>query len=436
MTLSFILMCTLIAHGKKTWTITDFGAVADGKTLNTVAIQKAVDKCAKTGGGQVIVPAGTFLCGTIELKNHVELHLEKGATLLGSKNNDDYKIIAPFVDATGQQRGKCFIGANKQQNIAISGEGIIDGQGKGRKGHRPFLVRLVGCNQATVQGVTLRQPAAWTLHLQQSSNILVDGIHIYSHANRNNDGIDIDSSHDVEIRNSVINSGDDAVCIKATTPDPTYNVYVHDCDISTDWGGIKFGTESMGDFHHIVVERCTLHDIKGGAIKLLSMDGANIHDIVIQNLCMKNVEMPIFVRLGERLRTYTKEQKKRPVGSISKVLIRNVQAAVRAPQDCRVEHPSGMLITGTPNHKISDLTIEDFHITLDGTGTEEDCTREVPEDIKRYPEFSFFGILPASGIYARHIEQLTLKNVDIDVIGQDKRPLTYFEDVNKLFTRK
>ncbi|WP_044206875.1 glycoside hydrolase family 28 protein [Flammeovirga sp. OC4] len=430
--------------------VTDFGAVGDSTTLNTTSFQQAIDACAKEGGGTVRVGEGIFKIGTIFLKDNVKLWVTEGAKIIGSENPMDYKSIAPFVDATGQPRGKCLIGAEKAKGIAIYGKGIIDGQGKmflyknmnatleklgvlkeKRKpliADRPFLIRLVGCEDVNVSQITLRQSSAWTLHFFQCKNAVVEGIKIYSHAHRNNDGIDIDSSTDIFIKDSNIDAGDDAVCIKATSPLPTQNVEVENCTLKSDWGAIKFGTESMGDFKDIHIHDCTINETLGGGIKILSVDGANIENIVIEDIKMYGVDMPIFVRLGERLRTYRNAPKEQ-VGSMKNILLKNIYAEVLPANKTRVASPSGILMTGTDQHRIENFRMEKIEIKMESAGKKEDKNNEVPTLETKYPEYIPFGVLPAYGMYARNIKNITIKNLHFHQDGNDQRYPILFDNV-------
>ncbi|MUH35521.1 glycoside hydrolase family 28 protein [Zobellia amurskyensis] len=449
---------------KKVWDIRDYGAIADNKTINTKAIQDAVDACTEAGGGTVTIESGIYISGTILLKDNVILNVAENATLLGSINPNDYKSIDPFVDATGQLRGKCLVGAVDANNIAITGKGTIDGRGdmftpqkvnetlealgeseketqdfkenslyaggKVRKFDRPFLVRLVRSINVKLTDIHLRQPAAWTLHFFQCKNFEVDGIDIYSHANKNNDAIDIDSSSDGVIKNCTIDSGDDAICFKTTSPKPSANIEVFDCKISSEWGAIKFGTESMGDFKNISIKNCFIHDTRGGGIKILSADGANIDNILIDNITMENVEMPIFIRLGERRLVY-RDAPRQPVGSIDHVTISNITATTRKKDDFRLSPTSGFFFTGTPNHKIGQVKLENIKITLPGGGTEKDAEIVVPENETDYPEFTKLGAVPAYGMYARHITGLDTKNISFTLNSEDKRKEIVLVDVNE-----
>ncbi|ARV16574.1 glycoside hydrolase family 28 protein [Polaribacter sp. SA4-12] len=434
---------------KPGYNITDFGAKGDSLTINTKFIQSAIDKCAENGGGTVFIKKGIFISGTILLKSNVKLHVSENAKLVGSSNPRDYISIDGFVDATGQERGNCLIGAKNATNIGVLGKGIIDGNGiaftykklqekikvlnlndeqkKGFGRNRPFLLRFVKSSNINLKDINLRQPAAWTCHFYQSNSILVDNVKIYSHSNHNNDGIDIDSSYDVIIKNCDIDTGDDAVCVKTTSPKPSYNIDVSNCNLKSDWGAIKFGTESMGDFYNINIKDCKIYDTKGGGIKLLSVDGANMHNVTIDNIEMQNVDMPIFIRLGERLRTY-RNAEKQDVGSIKNVTIKNIKATTRDLKNSRVSSPTGVFITGTPNHKIESITLENIDITL--PGSEDNLVlKPVLENEKAYPEFNFFKVLPANGLFGRHINKLNIKNLKFTSTSNDVREEIVLEDV-------
>lgn len=446
-----VLIVLLIGCTKKTvWNIQEYGANGDGETLNTTFIQKAIDECSKAGGGTVLISDGKYISGTILLKDNVKLKVAEGAELIGSSNPLDYQIIDPFTDAVGQQRGKCLIGALDVKNIALIGKGTVDGRGQLFKhaelaktlkklgidksklkeyvSNRPFLVRFVKSSGVTVTDISLKQPAAWTCHFFQCNDILVDGITIHSHAHKNNDGIDLDSSRDAVIKNCTIDAGDDAICFKTTSPVATENVVVSNCRLKSDWGTIKFGTESMGDFRNITIKNCYIHETRGGGIKILSVDGANIDNIKIDSIQMEKVDMPIFIRLGERLRTY-RDAPKQEVGSINNVSISNVVATTWDLEESRISPPSGILMTGTENHKIGAVSLKNIQIYLPGGGLKEQTQVIVPEDETKYPEFSFFGVLPSYGLMGRHIKSLDIENVVIETENKDDRFPVVMDDV-------
>lgn len=175
--------------------VTAYGATGNGTTLNTAAIQNAIDACYKTGGGKVVVPSGVFLTGTIALNDNITLHLNKGAVLLGSTDVNDYKNLDPFVEGLGISVGWALVVAVDKKNIGIEGEGIIDGQGAKLKaqqiltdtraesqrwGRRPFLLRVVRCQDVSVSGVTLNYSAAWTSHYFQCKQVNIQNVKIAS----------------------------------------------------------------------------------------------------------------------------------------------------------------------------------------------------------------------------------------------------------------
>jgi polygalacturonase len=410
--------------------VVEFGAVGDGTKLNTASIQAAVDQCHKSGGGAVVVPAGEFVTGTILLKDNVTLVLNDGAQLIGSTEIKDYTNPDPFMDGVNQERGWCLVGAVDAKNIGLSGKGTIDGRGTREhfKNPRPFLVRFVRCDGVTVDGVTLQNPAAWTVHCFECEDVRISRVRINSHVNSNNDGIDIDSCRKVLIEFCDIDSGDDAICLKTTSPRGNDDITVRNCRLKSDWGAIKFGTESVGDFENVTITDCHIHDTKGGGIKILSVDGANIRNVRISDIAMEEVDQPIFVRLGRRLRTYRLSDKPRAPGTISDVSISNLRA--KTSDAGRLSHQTAIFITGTDNQRIERLRIENAVISVLGGGAKDQMTREVPENPTAYPEYrSFGGALPAFGIYARHVKDSTITNVTITTRTPDERPLLKTEDV-------
>ena len=420
--------------------VMDYGAAGDGKTLDSPSIQKAIDACNQQGGGEVQVPAGNYLCGTVLLKDGVTLRLEKGAVILGSKNLDDYKNPDFFMDATNQERGWCLIGLVDVKQVGIVGEGTIDGRGESFRGskRRPFLIRCVRSQDVRIEGVRLRNSAAWVTHLYQSKRVTVRGVDILSHANGNNDGIDVDSSTDVLIENCTIDAGDDAVCIKATSPLPTQNVIVKGCTLKSDWGAFKLGTESMGDFKNIRFSDSVIHDTRGGAIKILSMDGCRLENLTIDNITVKNSDMLIFMRLGVRLNKYREDQARTP-GHIKDVMISNITADM-SPES-RIDAPTGIIMLGEKTdektHAIENVRISNVNVTLEGGGKIEDVGA-IPERTRKnnYPEYIFFfdkgakQVYPAYGIYARHMNHVAFEDIHIVTREPDSRPCVFLENAH------
>ncbi|MBP3815051.1 MAG: right-handed parallel beta-helix repeat-containing protein, partial [Butyrivibrio sp.] len=290
------------------YNILDYGAVSDGETKCTAAIQKAIDDCSSTGG-RVLIPAGRFLSGTLRLKSDVELHLEHGARLISSLDEKD--IIDYFRECGDDNEvdgweGGCFLFALHEKNIAITGTGVIDGQGRkvffdddpehadegsplAVTGFRPRMSYLEDVENLTVSDVTFYDSAFWTLHMAGCRKVRIDNIAIENNKRGpNTDGIDPDCCQDVIIRGCRIVSGDDSVVIKSTTPmykryGDCRDIIVSDCILSSNCSGIKIGTETYGDIHDVVVTGCILRDCIRG-VGIWSRDGGEIYNIRFSNI--------------------------------------------------------------------------------------------------------------------------------------------------------
>src|SRR5688572_5158616 len=311
---SFCIIC--ITSLATDFDVTKFGALGDGKTLNTTFIQAAIDACTKSGGGKVFFPAGIYLSATIELKDNVTLHFKKDSRLLGSIDLEQYRNLDPFTEGLGIDVGWALLVAVDAKNIGIEGEGAIDGQGSKLKaehilndtrsegqrwGRRPFLVRIVRCNGVTVKDITLNYAAAWTSHYFQSRNIQIENVKIVSVGVAHNDGIGIDGCQDVRIKNCDVVSGDDALVFKTTSSKMACkNIVVSGMRLKSHQAGIKMGTESMAAFEDIKISDCHIYDTRNGGIKLFSVDGAHLRNVEITDIVMDNVRTPMLFRLGSR----------------------------------------------------------------------------------------------------------------------------------------
>jgi len=428
--------------------ISTFGAVGNATTLNTNAIQMAIDECHKSGGGKVIIPAGTFLSGTIVIKDNVILQLNRDAVLLGSTDLQHYRNLDPFTEGLGIDVGWALFVAVDAKNIGIEGEGTIDGQGAALKakqiltdtrpegqrwGVRPFLVRIVRCDGVNVNGVTLKYAGAWTSHYFQTRNITIENVKIQSVGVAHNDGIDIDGCQDVRIKDCDIESGDDALVFKTThSQSACRNIVVSGLRLKSNQAGIKMGTESMAPFENIKISNCHIYDTKNGGIKLLTVDGAHLRNVEISDITMDEVRTPVLLRLGSRLSVFRKgKDVQQKTGTFENVVIRNVKA--KAADNAQIMPPSGILITGVPGHYINNLTLQNIEITLAGGGTAENARVSVPEAVDQYPEVKTFGPrIPAYGVWARHVQGLKLNNIKFNLGSNDLRPALICEDVKDL----
>src|SRR5581483_10839278 len=253
----FIVVARPLLAAERIIDATTSGAVGDGTTLNTIAIQKAIDDCAAAGGGTVRFPAGRYLTGTIQIKSNVILHLDEQATLLGGTDATDYRNLDPFTDGSGNAMGHALIVSVDADHVGIEGAGAIDGQGAQLAAKqkpytmRPFLVRWVRCSNVTVRDVHLSNPGAWTLNFFETKGAVVENVTIRSRDQklRNNDGVNIDSSENIRVRDCDVISGDDALVIKSTSATrPSRDIVASNCKLSTRTNAIKLGTESIGGF--------------------------------------------------------------------------------------------------------------------------------------------------------------------------------------------
>jgi len=419
-----------------------FGAVGDGKTLDTGAIQAAVDACTEAGGGTVILAGGSFLSGTIVLKSNVNLQIVSGSILLGAKDLQQYPPkVAEFRSYTDNYTDKSLIYAEKQNNISITGRGTIDGQGAYFKGPykvRPYMIRIIECQNVTVRDVTILNSPMWVQHYLACENVLIDGITVNSLVNGNNDGIDIDCSQKVRISNCNILSGDDAIVLKSTANRPCRYITITNCVLSSYCNAFKCGTESNGGFQDITISNCVMYDTHLSGIALELVDGGVFDRVNVSDITMKNVNSAIFIRLGNRARPFLsdgpggsqgdftpKEGAKTPgMGKMKNIIISSVQATGVGPVGCA--------IAGLPGRPIENVTLENIRISFQGGGKQELIYRDIPEQEKNYPEFSMFGILPAYGFYSRHVNNISFKNIDLSYEQPEKRPAMVFDDVQKI----
>jgi len=415
------------------YNIVAFGAVSSGKEICTQAIQKAIDKCSANGGGTVYVPSGTYLTGSLSLKDHVNLNLSKNAVLLASGDLNEY---------SKDQRKLSFILIDGREDVSITGEGTINGQGNlfkiaDNSPERPYLVLVNESKNIRIENVTLRNSAKWTLRLYGNSHVIVRGISIYSHTNFNNDGIDIDS-RDIVISDCIIDCDDDAICFKTETARVCEDAVVTNCVLASNCNFIKFGTASAGGFKNVSVSNCTLRHasesnhrqwskmpgitdtITGiSGIALEVVDGGFMDQVSINNITMDGVQTPVFIRLGSR---------KTPVGYLKNVIISDIIATTHSRIPC--------IISGIPGFYAENIVLKDFIINCKGEGEKSDFERVVPENEKAYPENRMFGSsLPAYGIYVRHARNIEFDNIQLNLLKPDYRPALFFDDVQGITVR-
>ncbi len=408
--------------------VREFGAKGDGRTLDTQAIQAAVDACHDAGGGRVSLAGGTFVSGTIVLKNGVHLRIEPGATLMGSPDLKDYppKVCA-FRSYADNYTDKSLIYAEQCEDVGLEGLGRIDGQGRRFNGPykvRPYLVRMVECRQVTVRDVTFLDSPMWVQHYLACDQVRIDGITVRSQANRNNDGLDIDCCWNVRISGCDIRSGDDAIVLKSTADRSCRNVTISHCILSSDCNAFKCGTESNGGFENITVSNCAIYDTRLAGIALELVDGGRFERVNISNIVMNNVRGGLFVRLGHRARPFQSEGPKPSVGTMQGIHISNVQGDGIGPTGCS--------ITGLPGHPVRDVLLRDIRLRFAGGGRVEEARHTPPEEAATYPEYTMFGTLPAYGLFIRHAEGVRLDALNVGFVEREDRPPIVCHDVKDL----
>jgi len=436
-----------------------FGVKSNGTTLNTTSIQKGIDFIHENGGGRLVFYVGRYLTGTIYLKSNVTIQLEEGAILVGSDNPLDYEMNRNWT---------ALIFALDQQNIGITGKGVIDGRGfevatnlvdlihKGvisdplkydrpRETIRPQNIYFRACRNVTIRGILLKNPGSWNQQYDQCTNVVIDGISVDSKSYWNNDGVDIVDCDSVSVTNSYFDAADDGICLKSHSADfICKNVFIHNNTMRTSANGIKFGTASLGGFKNIRIINNLVYDTYRSAITLAAVDGGIVEDVVVDSLRSINTGNVIFLRIGER-RAGEK-------GSMKNIAISNVYAEVpstkpdagynyEGPVEDLPRNISPSSIVGMPDVKIENVMLKNIEIHYPGGGDPSyakvglDELDKVPEMAASYPEFSMFKELPAWGFYIRHASGITFENVSLVCSNLDYRTAIVMDDVENATLR-
>jgi polygalacturonase len=469
--------------GQQAWNVRAFGAVGNGQSLDSPAINQAIAECAKAGGGTVFVPAGTYLCGSIHLKSHIHLYLDAGATILGAPQElNAYDPAEPFPGQAYQDGGHTYfhnslIWGEDLTDIAITGQGMINGGGLVRSaaildrisgfskweransngGERTNstaasaetdasrgslrignkAIALKRCRHVLLRDFTIFHGGHFAVLVTGCDELTVDNVTM----DTNRDGIDIDCCRNVMVSNCRVNSpSDDGICPKSSfalgTNVITENLTIVNCQVSgfeegtlldgtmkpsrQKTGRIKFGTEANGGFRNCTVANCTFRQCRGLALE--EVDGGLMENITINNITMmETAHYPIYITLGARNRG---PAVKGP-GTLRNILISNVIAT-------GIDSMSGIQITGIPGANIEGVRLENIRLVFKGGGTAENAARVFPELNRGYPEPNKLGITPAYGLFARHVRNLELANVRLSFESQDLRPPLVCMDVDGL----
>ncbi len=428
--------------------VTRFGAKGDGRTIDTAAINRAIDAAA-TRGGTVYFPAGTYASYSIHLKSTIALYLAANATILaaapaGGQGYDPAEPGAgnPYQDFGHSHWHNSLIWGENLENVTIEGPGKIDGKGLVAGGSAESLplngnkaIALKLCRNVAIRDITIVNGGHFGILPTGVDNFRIDGVVI----DTNRDGINIDCCKNVRIANTTVNSpNDDAIVLKSSYAlnqvRDTENVTIDNCfvsgyDLGTLVGGtfktaasygrtgrVKFGTESNGGFRNIAISNVVFEHCRGLALE--TVDGGWLEDVTISNLTMRNIQMPLFLRLGARMRGPAGI----PVGFLRRVSISDVTTIDADPR-----YPS--CFAGIPGHPIEDVKLSNIRHHLAGGLTPGDAVQNPPELETAYPEPSMFGTLPAYGFFVRHARGISWDNVDVRFGKPDTRPAYVLRDV-------
>jgi polygalacturonase len=459
-----------------------YGATGDGKTVDTPAINRAIEAVAAAGGGTLLFPAGTYVCFTIRLKSKVDLYLSPGCTILAADspkpgeatgyNGGVYDPGGPaqpweaYQDYGHNHWANSLFYGEGINNFSITGPGLIHGKGLSRGGYGSatgpvFMaeqpgagnktIALKNCHNVLLRDFSVLKGGHFALLATGVDTLTIDNVLV----DTDRDGFDIDCCHNVRVSNCTVNSPyDDGICPKSsyalgyvrTTENVTIancfvtGAYVMGSVVDGTWkksvrghgnGRIKCGTESNGGFRNISISNCVLEGSKGIAIE--SADGALAEDIAISNITLRDTDdAPIFLRLNRRNRGPAETM--RP-GTLRRVLISNIvsynSASTAAP-----------ILSGIPSNFIEDVKMNNCYFANAGLPTTVGSgdrakpfpdwhTLQVPEIEDAYPDPNRFGPTPSKGLFIRHLKNLEMSHVEIASSAPDPRPAFWLEDVHR-----
>jgi polygalacturonase len=456
-----------------------FGAVGDGKNLDTTAINQAIVAANRAGGGTVRIPAGVYLCYSIRLRSDVALYLEPGATILGASVPNEGRRSGAYDQAERnvpwdkyQDYGhshwhNSLIWGEGLRNIAVVGTGLIWGRGLSRGADEQPLAETPGmgnkvlglknCQNVVLRDFSILEGGHFAVLATGVDNLTIDNLLI----DTNRDGIDVDCCRNVRITNCSINSPwDDAICPKSSYAlgylRITENVTIANCYVTGAYqmgtmldgtwkrwmdigvaqrsairpyypkefnGSIKLGTESNGGFRNIAISNCVFDGSKGFALE--SSDGAIVEGITFCGITMRDcTNAPLFLRLGFRNRGPAGMQ----VGRMRGIIMSDI---VSYNSVSRLG--GGGIFSGIAGHPIEDVKVHDVYFEHAGGGTEQMAALHPPEAEKDdpYPDPDMFGdFLPASGFLLRHINNIELTNVEVAFLNADARPIFWMDQVD------
>ncbi|WP_263373155.1 rhamnogalacturonidase [Granulicella aggregans] len=454
--------------------IRTYGAVGDGKALDTNAINAAIAAAAASGGGTVYLPAGTWLTFSIRLQSNVELYLAQGCTLVAADSplpgettghhGGTYDAAEPktsydaYQDYGHNHWHNSLIWGEDLHDIAITGPGLI--HGKGLSNGRDWVVEVVpfkaeqagvgnktialkNCHNVIFRDFSILKGGHFGLLLTGVDNVSIDNLKI----DTDRDGMDIDCCKNVRVSNCTVNSPwDDAICPKSSFAlgyaRATENVTITNCYVTGCYeigsvldgtfkkfpdgvqkyrtGRIKCGTESNGGFKNITISNCVFEGCQGLALE--SEDGALCEDITISNITMRdNVSAPLFFRLGSRLRG---PKESTQVGALRRISVNNLVSSNGGTNICSI-------LSGIPSHSLEDIHLSNIFIEHKGGAPVEAAAIRPPEKDTAYPDPEMFGPMPAQGFFLRHIMNLEMSHIEVRPQQPDFRPSFYLDEVTR-----
>jgi polygalacturonase len=384
-------MITLSSTAQKIYNVKNFGAKGDGKTDDAVAIQKAIDACSKTGG-QVLFPAlHTFMCSPITLKSNIDFHLETGAILLA---NPDEKVYTKNAFRTNPGEGTIWLGAEKINNLTISGGGEINGNGISFMGAeledsyvlkpfnildpRPHVLTIIGGNNIRIKDIHIGNSAYWTVHLVGCNDVVVSGITLLNSLKvRNSDGIDVDHSKNVRISDCYIESGDDCICLKNRREFEEFgrceNITVTNCTMTSRSCAIKIGSENMDTIRQVVFNNCIIKKSNRG-VGIQNRDEGVVSDVIFSNMIIEGhlfsdvwwgKAEPIYITAYRRANGNNKDANWRFPKGVTEGRVGEVKNIYFSNIKCSSEN--GVYVSAESNDKISNIVFDNVDVFIDKT---------------------------------------------------------------------
>ena len=410
-----------------------------GQPLATLAIQSAIDSLAQQGGGTVVLAHGDYVSGTIDLRSHIRLKVEKDARLLASLDLQDYPARVarrPTVMDSNMGMNQSLIFAEGCRNVSLCGEGMIHGRGTrtnfpgletiGATPGRPFLIRIIDCRQVHIHGLFLQDSPCWMQNYLHCDDLLIENLRVQNQSNFNNDGCDIDGCRRVIVRNCHINSEDDALCFKGAAERPTEQVLVENCRLYSTTNPLKLGTDSQSVFRDVLIRNLQL----GGpaadmpalnrrrsesGISWEIVDGGVAENIYARNIRISRADSPLFLRLGDRGRVRPEESRPQP-GRLRRIVYDGISGADNGSR--------GSYFMGLPERPIEDVALRDVNLQVGATDKPVPAQASIGEMRDTYPDAHMIAdAVPAYGLWARHINGLTLQRVRFATRGRDGRPM-------------